>query len=109
MKITKTLFVVIAAYVVCFAPAAIVNLLKIGIPSFKIPLWIDILFTILVFSNHANNPTIYGALNKQYRQAFMDIVRNSLGFGDSGNDPVLAGKSVATANRQHDKTRGWAW
>ena len=94
VKITKTLFVVIAAYVVCFSPAAIVNLLKIVIPTFKIPLWIDILFTILVFFNHANNPIIYGALNRQYRKAFKDIFRNSVGFGDSANDPVLAGNRV---------------
>ncbi|XP_015758709.1 PREDICTED: melatonin receptor type 1B-B-like [Acropora digitifera] len=94
VKITKTLFVVISVYVVCFVPAVIVNLLKIVIPTFKIPLWIDILFTILVFSNHANNPIIYGALNEQYRKAFMDIFRNSVGFGDSANDPVLAGNRV---------------
>ena len=94
VKITKTLFVVIAAYVVCFAPAAIVNLLKMVIPTFKIPLWIDILFTILVFSNHANNPIIYGALNKQYRKAFKDIFKDSVGFSNSGNDPVLADNRV---------------
>ena len=94
VKITKTLFVVIAAYVVCFAPAVIVNLMKIVLPTFKIPLWIDISFTILVFSNHANNPIIYGALNKQYRKAFKDIVRNFLGFGGFGNDPALADNRV---------------
>ena len=107
VKITKTLFVVIAAYVVGFAPAVIVNLMKIVLPSFKIPLWIDILFTILVFSNHANNPIIYGALNKQYRKAFKDIVRNFLGFGDFGNDPALAdnrvlSRQVVCRTRQED-------
>ena len=90
VKITKTLFVVIAAYVVSFVPAAIVNLVKIVIPTFQIPLWIDILFTILVFFNHANNPIVYGALNEQYRKAFKDIFRNSVVFGDFGNGPVLA-------------------
>ena len=94
VKITKTLFVVIAAYVACFAPAAIANLIKIVIPTFEIPLWIDILSMILVFFNHANNPIIYGALNKQYRKAFKDIFRNSVGFGDFGNGPVLADTRV---------------
>ena len=107
VKTTKTLLVVIAAYVVSFAPAAIVNLIKIVIPTFKIPLWIDILFTILVFSNHANNPIIYGALNKQYRKAFKDIFRNSVGFGDFGNDPALAdnrvlSRQVVCTTRQED-------
>ena len=107
VKITKTLLVVIAAYVVSFAPAVIVNLMKIMLPTFKTPLWIDLLFTILLFSNHANNPIIYGALNKQYRKAFKDIFRNFLGFGDFGNDPVLAdnrvlSRQVVCRTRQED-------
>ena len=106
VKITKTLLVVIAAYVVSFAPAVIVNFMKIGLPTFKIPLWIEILFQVLLFSNHANNPIIYGALNKQYRKAFKDIFRNFLGFGDFGNDPALADNRVLSrqvvCTRQED-------
>lgn len=79
VKITKTLAVVIGAYLVCFIPAATINLIEMIKPSFKIPLWIDILSMLLVFCNHANNPMIYGALNKQYRRAFKDIFRNLLG------------------------------
>ena len=79
VKITKTLAVVIGAYLICFIPAATINLIEMVYPSFEIPLWIDVLSMILVFCNHANNPVIYGALNKQYRKAFKDIFRNFLG------------------------------
>ena len=79
VKITKTLAVVIGAYLICFIPAATINLIEMVKPNFKIPLWIDVFSVILVFSNHANNPIIYGALNKQYRKAFRDIFVNLLG------------------------------
>ena len=102
VKITKTLAVVIGAYLICFIPAATINLIEMVKPSFKIPLWIDILSMILVFSNHANNPIIYGALNKQYRKAFRDIFRNLLGgrcsldstANSSDNSTVLEDNSV---------------
>ena len=48
VKITKTLAVVIGAYLFCFVPAAIINLIEMVFPSFKIPLWIDILSMILL-------------------------------------------------------------
>ena len=79
VRITKTLAVVIGAYLICFIPAATINLIEMVQPGFQIPLWIDILSMILVFCNHANNPVIYGALNKQYRKAFKDILKNLLG------------------------------
>lgn len=102
VKITKTLAVVIGAYLICFIPAATINLIEMVNPSFKIPLWIDILSMILVFSNHANNPIIYGALNKQYRKAFRDIFRNLLGgrcslestANSSDNSTVLGDNSI---------------
>jgi len=102
VKITKTLAVVIGAYLICFVPAATINLIEMVFPSFKIPLWIDILSMILVFCNHANNPVIYGALNKQYRKAFRDIFRNLLrgrctldATGNSSNNStILADPSV---------------
>ena len=106
VKITKTLFVVIDTYVVYIAPAAIVNLMKIVVPTFKIPFWIDVLFTILLFSSHANNPIIYGALNNQYRKAFEDIFRNSVGVFESGNDPVLADNKVLPRQIVHTTRQG---
>ena len=78
VRVTKTLVVVISAYLVCFIPAATVNLIQMLNPSFEIPLWIDIISVILVFCNHANNPVIYGAFNRQYRKAFKDIFKNLL-------------------------------
>ena len=104
VKITKTLAVVIGAYLICFIPAATINLIEMVYPSFKIPLWIDILSMILVFCNHANNPVIYGALNKQYRKAFKDIFQNLFNgrcslektADSSNNSTVLVDNSFVT-------------
>lgn len=74
VRITKTLSVVIGAYLICFIPAALVNIVEMALPNYEIPLWIDITSMVLVFSNHANNPLIYGALNRQYRRAFKEIL-----------------------------------
>ena len=112
VRITKTLAVVIGAYLICFIPAAIINLIEMVQPSFKIPLWIDILSMILVFCNHANNPVIYGALNKQYRRAFKDIMKNLLAgrcslektSDSSANNSTITGMSPAPRSRGLFKT-----
>ena len=111
VRITKTLAVVIGAYLICFIPAATINLIEMVQPSFEIPLWIDILSMILVFCNHANNPVIYGALNKQYRKAFKDILKNLLGgrcsldkTTDSSNNSTVFETSTAPRSRKLFRT-----
>lgn len=66
---------------------------------------------ILVFCNHANNPVIYGALNKQYRKAFKDILKNLLGgrcsldkTTDSSNNSTVLETSTAPRSRKLFKT-----
>lgn len=105
VRITKTLVVVIGAYLICFIPAATINLIEMVQPSFQIPFWIDILSMILVFCNHANNPVIYGALNKQYRRAFKDILKNFLRgrcsmeqTTDSSNNSTVLDALAETSN-----------
>ncbi|XP_029195911.2 melatonin receptor type 1B-like isoform X1 [Acropora millepora] len=101
VRITKTLAVVVAAYLICFIPAATINLMEMVIPQYKIPPWIDMLSMILVFCNHANNPVIYGVLNKQYRKAFKGVLRNLIvgrcsfkTFTDNSSHSIALGDSV---------------
>ena len=56
---------------------------------------------ILVFCNHANNPVIYGVLNKQYRKAFKGFLRNFIvgrcslkTSTDSSSHSIALGDSV---------------
>ena len=74
IRITRTLAVVIASYCVCFLPATVINFIEMVDPDLHIPSWLDLSSMILVMANHANNPLIYGLLNRQYRNAFKAIV-----------------------------------
>ncbi|KAK3730746.1 hypothetical protein QZH41_007125 [Actinostola sp. cb2023] len=73
IRITKTLIIIIVAYLVCFIPPAVANLIEMGLPNYRIPFWVDVISMNLVFTNHANNPVIYGFFNRQYRQAFKEL------------------------------------
>ena len=44
--------------------------------------------------------------NKQYRKAFKDIFRNSVGFGYFGNDPVLADNRLSVVTTRHEDGLG---
>jgi len=73
IRITKTLIIIIMACVVCFIPPAISNFIEAAQPKSKIPFWLDIVPTVLLFTNHANNPIIYGLFNRHYRHAFKEL------------------------------------
>lgn len=75
IKIATTLFIVILVFIVCYIPASIVNIVQMINPDFHIPHWLDMVSFLLVVSNHANNPIIYNALNRSFRQAFREVLR----------------------------------
>ena len=75
IQITRTLAVVIGSYVVCFLPATVINFVEMFKPDWEIPVWLDLSSMVLVMANHANNPAIYGLMNRQYRVAFIRLAR----------------------------------
>ncbi|KAK3730752.1 hypothetical protein QZH41_007122 [Actinostola sp. cb2023] len=91
IRITKTLIIIIVAYLVCFIPPATVNLIEMVLPTYKIPFWVDVVSMNLLFTNHANNPVIYGFFNRQYRQAFKGLLFDLLPgnyYSSSGESQV---------------------
>lgn len=88
IHITKTLTVVIMAYLVSFTPAAIVNLVEMFKSGYEIPIWIDVLSLFLVLCNHANNPIIYSVLNRQYRLAFKETLSEILHLRQANSRPA---------------------
>ena len=79
IRITRTLAVVIASYVICFVPATVINFVELFKSDWDIPVWLDLSSMILLMANHANNPIIYGALNRQYRKALENMAREAIG------------------------------
>lgn len=75
IRIATTLFIVIIVFIICYIPASVVNIVQMVQPGFRIPPWLDMMSFLLVVSNHANNPLIYNALNRSFRQAFREVLR----------------------------------
>lgn len=75
IRIATTLFTVIIVFIICYIPAGVVNIVQMVQPGFNIPHWLDMMSFLLVVSNHANNPLIYNALNRSFRQAFREVLR----------------------------------
>jgi len=89
VRIATTLFTVIIVFIICYIPASVVNIVQMVQPGFNIPHWLDMMSFLLVVSNHANNPLIYNALNRSFRQAFKEVLRlqpreDSHGTSESG-------------------------
>ncbi|KAJ7328184.1 hypothetical protein OS493_025058 [Desmophyllum pertusum] len=82
-QIATTLFTVIIVFIICYIPASVVNIVQMIQPGFVIPPWLDMLSFLLVVSNHANNPLIYNALNRSFRQAFREVLRLQPRGGES--------------------------
>lgn len=96
IKIATTLFIVIVVFVICYIPASVINILDMASLGFKIPHWLDMLSFVLVVSNHANNPIIYNALNRSFRQSFREVLH----IGSSGRPraPSRSGSRTSSKN-----------
>ncbi len=69
-RITFMLFIIAFIFAIVYTPTITINLIEMVDPTYPINIWVDMFFTILAFSNHAINPFVYGAMNKEYRKAF---------------------------------------
>ena len=74
IKIATTLFTVIVVFIICYIPASVINILDMTHLGLEIPHWLDMVSFVLVVSNHANNPVIYNALNRSFRQSFREVL-----------------------------------
>ena len=110
IRITRTLAVVIASYCVCFLPATVINFIEMIDPDFYIPTWLNLSSMILVMANHANNPLIYGFLNRHYRKAFKAIFcfgcKSKQDITVSSSYNCSQGQSQQTSNRSSPTANG---
>ena len=74
-RTTLMLFVIVFIFFVVYTPTLVTNVVEIINPNFKFNVWMDLFFVIIAYANHAINPIVYGVLNKQYRRAFVEFLR----------------------------------
>jgi hypothetical protein len=73
IRITRTLLVVMAMFMLCFLPGTLVIVVQVSIPDAIVPPWVELMGVMLAFANQAIDPIIYGFFNTQYRRAMFQL------------------------------------
>ena len=87
--VTLIIIVIIMSFLILNMLFCLVSILQIL--NYKIESWIDLLVTNILMINHANNPVIYGLMNRNFRAAISNAfscnkVRNILQAIHTKND-----------------------
>ena len=88
-RITVILLVIILTFVTFNIPGSIV--ITLGTLNYQVEPWIGLLAMVIMMINHANNPVIYGLMNRNFRKAISKAfsrnrVRNTLRVAPARND-----------------------
>lgn len=75
IRVTKTIFSVVFAFILCWIPSIIVEMLNSIYGSRSLPRWSYMIYIYLAYVSCATNPIIYGVTNKIFRR----ILRKSFG------------------------------
>ena len=91
VKITNTLLIVVACFMVCWAPFAITMFMDVYYPH-PLPRPIDISTLLLGYANSMCNPVVYGVRNRVFRRELIGLFTgcNSMCFANR-TVPVLDG------------------
>ena len=71
-RITNTLILVVALFIICWAPFAITMFFDVYYPR-PLPRAVNILSLLLGYLNSMCNPTLYGVRNSAFRQGFVNL------------------------------------
>jgi hypothetical protein len=74
IRSARTIFVLIVAFLLCYTPGSIINVLEMA--DCHVPPILDLISITLIVSKHAQNPLLYGMLNRRYRKELVKIVRS---------------------------------
>lgn len=76
IRITRTLFALVVAFVLCTFPAyTIFGLLRLQVAKLEsVPRPLSLTANALIFISSAINPFLYGVMNKPFRQEFKEIL-----------------------------------
>lgn len=75
IKISKSLFVVVLAFVVCWIPAwAVAIIIRFQVVK-SIPRGVQLFCSLSIYMSSAVNPFIYAGMNRSFRQEFKKIIK----------------------------------
>lgn len=72
IKITNLLIAIVMVFTICWTPFFVVDLISYFQGDYALPRWIYVVYVNMVASNSFMNPIIYGAMNRRFRQAFLE-------------------------------------
>ena len=71
-KMTNTILLVVAMFVICWAPFVITTFFDVYYPR-PLPRAVDIVSLLLGYLNSVCNPVLYGLRNSAFKQGFLDL------------------------------------
>ena len=90
IKVTKTLFITVCGFVICWTPISIVDFIGFAQGSWNLPREAYVMYTFLGQLSTVINPVIYGVMNKTFREEYKKLFKwhgNAEITQDSENTP----------------------
>lgn len=79
INVTKTLFLTVCGFLICWTPIAIVDFIGFGQGSWNLPRELYVMYTFLGQLSTVINPIIYGVMNKTFRDEYKKLFKWSDG------------------------------
>ena len=74
IRLTRTLFVTVLGYLICWTPVLVVDFVEKGVGNFSLSRWVYVMYTIFGITSSSLNPIIYGALNQTFRREYKKVL-----------------------------------
>jgi len=75
INVTKTLFLTVCGFVICWTPISIVDFIGFAQGSWNLPREVYVMYTFLGQLSTVINPVIYGVMNKTFREEYKKLFR----------------------------------
>ena len=107
IRLSKSLFVVVFAFMLCWVPAWVITILTRLVFGNKMPRIVQLLCTFFLNISNAINPFIYAGMNPVFRREFRKLLGCKFGVRiESSLSPQSSSRRPATSwiSGNHNKT-----
>lgn len=98
IKLTRTLFVTVLGYLICWTPILIIDFVDMGLGGGSLSRGTYVFYTNIGLASSSLNPIIYGALNQTFRREYKKLLLFKMLFKQPENscDITINSKSLDT-------------